>query len=260
MTDAGVPAGGGPIVSVRGEATLEVDPEIAILSLDVSARAQDHDKAMAALTQRTGAARAIVSGFEAGIERIETGQLWVRPEYDDKKGERVKRYIGSTSTRVVVGDFTVLSDLVLALSEVRLLSLGGPWWQLRPNSPVYRDARLAAARDAQRRAADYAAAFGAVLTGLIEVADQGMSTSGAVPEGGVRPFRASGGARFASAAQPMLDLDLDPVRQRVSGSIEARFTMSAPDLADLSAADDGPSLEDAIVDATNEVDDSATFV
>lgn len=245
-----------PVVSVRGEATLEVEPEIAVLTLHVGARAQDGDKALAALTERTDAMRAVVSGFDAGIERVETGRLWVQPEFDDKKGERIRRYVASTDTQVTIVDFGVLGDLVRALGEIRLLSIDGPWWRLRPDSDVYRRARLAAARDARRRARDYAAAFGAEVTGLVEFADQGMSTSGLPGQTreAMPMAMMAGGARFA-AQQP--ELVLDPVRQRVSGAIEARFTMSEPDLSEHLHGQEPRTVEQPTVGAAEPADDEA---
>ncbi len=99
---------------------------------------------------------------------------------------------------------------------------------MRSNSEVYRRARLAAAADALTRARDYAEAFGAQLTGLLEVADHGMSPQ---HEGRSR------GGRFAmlassSAASPAPEFTLEPVMQEIVGSVEApRFTISPPDLA-----------------------------
>jgi uncharacterized protein YggE len=49
-------------------------------------------------------------------------------------------------------------------------------WALRPDSPFYRDARLAAARDAKVRAREYAEASGGTIAGLIEAADPAWST------------------------------------------------------------------------------------
>jgi uncharacterized protein len=82
-------------------------------------------------------------------------------------------------------------------------------------------ARLEAVTDAVRRARQYAAAFGARLTGLLEVSDAGLGG------GGVRvaaPMAAM--ARFDSAE---LHLDLAPPRQEVHGAVEVRFAMSEPD-------------------------------
>ena len=54
-----------------------------------------------------------------------------------------------------------------------MVTVTGPDWRLRPDSPVYRAARLAAAKDATQRAGEYAEAFGGRISGLVEAADSG---------------------------------------------------------------------------------------
>src|SRR5260370_7159817 len=69
-----------------------------------------------------------------------------------------------------------------------MVAVTGPGWPLRPGSQVYREVRLAAARDATQRAREYAEAFGGRVTGLVEAADTGLL--GAAREGGPASFRA----------------------------------------------------------------------
>ena len=76
------------------------------------------------------------------------------------------------------------------------------WWALRPDSPVYRDARLAAARDAMVRAREYAEAFGGSIAGLIEAADAGLMTSPGEHGSGFRAMAAGGPAMFARVVRP----------------------------------------------------------
>ncbi len=64
----------------------------------------------------------------------------------------------------------------MSLADAELVTVEGPWWALRPDSPVHRQARLAAARDAAVRAGEYAEAFGGRLGDLLEAADTGLLT------------------------------------------------------------------------------------
>jgi uncharacterized protein len=127
----------------------------------------------------------------------------------------------------VIRDFTVLGELMARLADGELVTVAGPWWSLRPDSPVYRQARIAAAQDATRRAGEYAQAFGGELGGLIEAADTGLLTGHA--EQGI-PFRAmaAGGAAHASAAE-LAAMDFEPVKQAVTAQVEARFGMLLPE-------------------------------
>jgi uncharacterized protein YggE len=214
-----------PIVSVRGEATIEVDPEVAVVSVGVVARGPDYQQTLDLLSQRSRAVTEIISGFASGIAKSETTGLHVYPELSDSKSERVRRYSGQTTTTVTVDDFAVLSELIVRTSGIELVQISGPWWQLRPTSEAYRAARLAAAKDAVVRAREYADAFGVQITGLFEIADQGMS--------GSNPVMAKFAARSVSAGMQdsATSFDLQPARQQVTGQVEARFTITQPDLA-----------------------------
>jgi uncharacterized protein YggE len=216
-----------PIVSVRGEANIEVEPEIAVVSISVVARGPDYRQTLALLSRRSQAVHDIVAGFASGIAKFETAGLHVYPELTDSKSERVRRYAGQTTTSVTVEDFAVLSDLILQIRTVELAQINGPWWQLRPSSEAYRAARLAAAKDAVQRAKEYAEAFGVQITGLVEVADLGMSGANSVMAKAVGLSFAGGGREDAMA------LDLQPARQQVTGQVEARFTLSQPEISTL---------------------------
>src|SRR6266496_398216 len=109
-----------------------------------------------------------------------------------------------------------------------LVTVAGPWWALRPDSPVYRDARLAAARDAMVRAREYAEAFGGGVAGLIEAADAGLLTSAGEQGPHFRATAAGGAASFALRAA-QAELDFEPARQTVTAQVEARFAMTVPD-------------------------------
>src|SRR5258708_31069110 len=69
-----------------------------------------------------------------------------------------------------------------------MVGVAGAGGRVRTGSQVYREVRLAAARDATQRAREYAEAFGGRVTGLVEAADTGLL--GAAREGGPASFRA----------------------------------------------------------------------
>ena len=219
---------GQPVISVRGEASLEVEPEIAIMNITIEARDRDRRTVLARLASRNQHLTGLIKSHGEAVEKMESGPASVYPEIRDKKAtERVARYRGRVSVRITVRDFAVLGELVTSLSDEDLVTVAGPWWALRPDSPVYRDARLAAARDAMGRAREYAEAFGGGVAGLIEAADTGLLTS--AREHGPR-FRASAVGRAASAAggPPEVELDFEPARQTVTAQVEARFAMTVP--------------------------------
>jgi hypothetical protein len=210
---------GSPQVVVRGEAVLQVEPELADVWVTVRVRARDRQTALercqAAQEQVSAAARAAGDA----IESVETTAVSVHLEVRDRRapGEPV----ASMSTRLTVARLDAVGDLVVALGRLDDVDVSGPTWRLRPDSPAEERARLDAVTDAVRRARQYAAAFGARLTGLLEVSDTGLGG------GGLRVAASMASmARFESS-EPQLDLT--PPRQEVHGAVEVRFAMSAPD-------------------------------
>lgn len=214
-----------PVISVRGEAVIEVDPEIALVWVTVTARDRDRRRAVELLAERTKRATAVINGHGAAIEKLDSGQVSVRPEFKDgKPRERIAGYLAQANLTVTVADFAVLGELVTGLADLELVTLNGPNWQLRPASPARRDARLAAVRDAVQRAREYAEAFGGTITGLTEAADTGLLA----PPPPAHPVAFAARARVAPQPYGPPEFDFEPARQTVSAQIEARFTMTAP--------------------------------
>src|SRR5689334_10354628 len=117
-----------PTVSVRGEATLEVPPDLARFSVTVSARGKDRQGVINRLAERSGAVRALVDEYGEAVERRETGAFHLSPELK-RSGERVVAYTGSVGTTVTVVDFTLLGELMVRLADLEQASVSGPWWE-----------------------------------------------------------------------------------------------------------------------------------
>jgi uncharacterized protein len=210
-----------PVVAVRGESVREVDPEIATFTVTVTARDRNRQETLWRLASRVDRVRAVLDGYAEAIEKRETSSMSVYPE-TKRSGEKVSAYRGTVSTAVTVSDFTVLGELLLRLADQDQTSVAGPWWALRPTSPVYREARRVAIDDAITRGREYADALGARVTGLVEVADSGLS---ATPLARAMPMVARM-SMDAGGGPPVLDLD--PQRQTVTATVEARFRITDP--------------------------------
>ncbi|MFJ3693361.1 SIMPL domain-containing protein [Streptomyces sp. NPDC090052] len=218
-----------PRVAVRGEASLEVEPETATLTVTASARGKDRRAALQDLTRRNAAIFELAREYGEAVEKLESGALSVSPEPAQHSwGERVRAYSGHVRITVALNDFTALGELTARLAGLELTRVEGPWWALRPGSPAHRDARRQAVRDAVTRAREYAEALGAELTALVELSDPGADGARPPAPGfaGTRGFRAAapGGADDVPA------IDLEPQRQTVYAQVNARFTMSPPAL------------------------------
>ncbi len=223
--------GTGPLVTVRGEATAEVDPELAQLTVTVTARDRDRDRVLRDLDERARAVDAVLGAHEAAVERIDTEAVRLSPQFaTNKPRERVAGYEGTVRRTVVLSDFVPLGDLLVQLSTVELASVVGPWWSLRPDSPAHRAVRVAAVHDAVRRAREYAEALGAQLVGLVELADAALlSEAAASPMAPPMPAAVQA-FRGAPAAPETFSFDVTPTRQLLHATVEARFLASPPDL------------------------------
>jgi uncharacterized protein YggE len=209
-----------PTIVVRGEAFREVPPEQAVLSVTLSARDRDRETVVSRLLERSNELHALLAGAGDAIERRETGGVRVFPEL--KRGsERVVAYTGSVGTTVTVTDFEPLGQLLLRLAALEHAAVAGPWWQLRPGSRAGADVRREAIADALSRAREYAAAVGAGIDKLVEIADDGTS-------GGGPMMRAMA---FDAGAPESAGFEIDPQPQTVQASVTVRVTITQPDLA-----------------------------
>ncbi|GAB3969673.1 hypothetical protein GCM10027615_24240 [Plantactinospora veratri] len=192
--------------------------------MTVAARDKNRPAALTRLAERSAAVRALIDGYGDAIERRETGDLWVRPELKGS-GEKVTGYAGSATTTVTVTDFEVLGELMLRLADQDQTTVAGPWWALRPGSPVHREARRAAVAEAIARAREYADALGAEVTALLHLSDAGLTEQPLMMTRAAQTM----GYRAAGGGPP--ELDLDPQVQTVHATVEARFAITPPPLA-----------------------------
>jgi uncharacterized protein len=76
---------GQPVISVRGEATLEVEPEIAVVSVTVQARDRDRETVLHRLADRNRQITDLVKGYGEAVEKLASGPVSVRPELKEKR-------------------------------------------------------------------------------------------------------------------------------------------------------------------------------
>ncbi|MGW4201933.1 SIMPL domain-containing protein [Streptomyces sp. NPDC004726] len=218
-----------PRVAVRGEARLEFDPEIARITVSVKARGTDRRSALEDLTRRNSAALELIKSYGDAVEKLETGAFSITPELTRHgRGERVRTYHGHVQLNATLSDFTALGELTTRLSDLELTSVGGPWWALRPDSPAHGEARRQAVREAVKRAREYAGALGARLSALVELADLGAETPAYERAMPMTALPTPGAIGTAAGAAPVLDLE--PRRQTVAAQVNARFTITPPEL------------------------------
>ncbi|PJN25189.1 hypothetical protein CG717_31120 [Streptomyces sp. CB02613] len=219
-----------PRVTVRGEAHLEVDPEIARITVTLTARNTDRRTTLDDLNRRNTTTLDLIKGYGDAVEKLETGTLAIRPELARHgRGERIRAYHGSIQLTTTISDFTVLGELVARLADQELIRVDGPWWALRPTSPHHAAARRQAVQEALQRAREYAEALDTRIGALLELSDTGTvggPTFATAAYGGAGVMRSA----RAEAATDAAPVDLEPVRQNVDAQVEAAFTLIPPNL------------------------------
>ncbi len=218
------------VISVRGEATLLVDPEVVDLTVVVTAHARDRREAFERLVKRNDEVLDLVRSYGDSVDRVESTGVSVAPELRKGKDERIRSYSGAVRVRVTVADLAILGELVARVADLETSVIEGPYWRLRRSSPVYREARGRAVAEALARARDYAEAIGSRVTGLLELADTGLtSTSNPHYAGGGDSVLSFGARSIATGAAEPPTLDLEPQQQTVYASVEARFQAVQPE-------------------------------
>jgi uncharacterized protein YggE len=221
-----------PLIAVRGEAVIKAEPEIARLEVSVVSRDADRAGALQLLEERVATVAKILASFPDVIDTVEESGLRVSPQLSNRRPpERLPGYVGICRQGVSVTGFDRIGELMAELGGQELTEVGGPWWELRAGSPVFRQARMAAVSDAIAKAKDYADGLGSELTGLVELADSRMLSDGGPGE--APRFTAKLPQRTRVAAPEEFSFDLAPAQQTVRVTVEARFRISQPDLAKL---------------------------
>jgi uncharacterized protein len=214
-----------PIVTVRGEAQLDVPPDLATLAFTVHSAGESVETPRTELAKASAQIRDMLADHATAIERSSTSGLHVAPIFSRRGGTKITGYRGSFSTQIVVHDFDMLSALIFALTPLPNSQIDGPWWSLRRDNAAFRKVRLDAITDARRRADDYAAAFGASVADLVEVSDLETGFPGGRE---MRTFA------MAKGVADEVDFELEPATQTVSGQVTVRFAISTPDLRPVS--------------------------
>jgi uncharacterized protein YggE len=206
-----------PLVTVRGEAQLETPPDLATLSVTLHAAGDTADRTRAQLADGSNAVAELINRFASVLERSSTSGLHVSPTFNRRTPTKITGYSGTFSATLEIADFEALSELIMGLSRLPNSQIDGPWWSLRRSNPVYRDVRLAAIADARQRADDYAAAFGATVSELVEVSDL---------DSGFAPMPRMMSAKMEMASDMgEADFAFEPAVQTVSGQVTVRFTV-----------------------------------
>lgn len=218
------------VLSVRGEAAESVDPDLAVLGLQLVVTADSKAEAsieagsrldriladLAALGGVARTARTDAPGPDRPGLTWSTTSVGSRPE-TGKQGP-TGRALASVDVSIRVRDLSLLDALQAVLDGHDELLLHHVSWQVDRTNPAWRSVRSAAIGDSVRRARDYAQALGGAITRIEHLADTGLLAGNEAAARRVMALSSAGGA----VGGP----HLDPVPQTVTAVVEARFVAS----------------------------------
>jgi uncharacterized protein len=202
-------------VKVRGEASIRVEPDEALLWVALTKLENAPTTALQDVSVRANALVALLDVL--GITKADrsTAGVTVHEEYEHgPEGQRSLGHRATTRVSVRLTDHELIGRLIEQAVRELDAHIDGPLWQIAPDHPARLDAARRAAADAQRKARAYAEGLGARLGPPLEVAEADAHGPGR------RAWRAA--ARPMSAGEPV---PVEPGEQEVAASVYVTFAL-----------------------------------
>lgn len=201
-------------VTVRGQATVRTEPDVAILWITLSAFEESPGKALGDVAQRAEALGTLLDELGVPEEDRSTAGVSVAEEFDPPmRGNRGLGHRAVARVAVHLADPEVIGRAISRASEELRASIDGPHWFVTPANPARLEAARQAAADARSKAQAYAAGVGVTLDGLMCL---------------VEPHTAEGApaTRRVSAAAAGRDMPIDVEEYEVRAAIDATFSLT----------------------------------
>jgi uncharacterized protein YggE len=184
-------------ISVSGEASVSMPPDLAQIDAGVSTEAKTAREASEANNTTMG--RVLLALKGAGIEEkdFQTLRLSLQPQYAPNRNgpNAVVGYQASNRVTITLRDVTKVAGTIDTLVAAGANNIGGINFMVSAASKLLDDAREQAIADARRKAEIYARAAGVTLGSPVSISEEGTP--------GPAPFRkmAAGFAASAPVAQ-----------------------------------------------------------
>jgi uncharacterized protein YggE len=213
-----------PHVAVHATAHRDVTPDQFEATVRVACRRATAGDAAQALTAGFARVEDALAALPGDLDVIarRSGVSQQRETWEGTPKWQASRSVTLTSRDVeragaVLGPFAALLDVVDDLE------LHGPSWLLDSDNPVYAELQAEAVHRALARARRYAAALGATLGSLLELADPGLS------RGSYRGSVALASGKSAGyGGEGFETMDFTPVPIEVEVGVEARWSLILP--------------------------------
>lgn len=209
-----------PHVAVHATAHRDVTPDWFEASVRVACRRASAGDATQALTAGFARVEEVLAALPTDLDVVarRSGVSQQRIAWEQHREWLAGRSVTLTSRDVeragaVIGPFAALLDVIDDLE------LDGPSWRLDRDNPAFGALQAEAVHEALARARRYAAALGATLGPLLELADPGLS--GQARDVAYARAAGLGGAGFET-------MDFSPVPIEVEVGVDARWALILP--------------------------------
>jgi len=185
-----------PAISVTGEASISVPPDLAAVDAGVASDAKTAREASEANNAAMAKVLAALKAASIDAKDIQTSRLSLQPQYAPNRAgpSSVVGYRASNRITVRIRDVSKVAGVIDTLVGAGADDIGNILFEVSQASKLLDDAREKAVADARRKADIYAKAAGVTLGGPLIISE----------EGAPQPvFRAKMAAPLAAAPTPI---------------------------------------------------------
>lgn len=204
-------------ISVSGEGSVEVEPDMATITLGVTQQAKEAGAAMQATSDAVSQVLARLETAGIAQRDLQTRQLtlstvWSQPRGEDQE-RQITGFVASNTVLVRVRDMDALGGILDAVISEGANNFSGLRFGVQNPDPLQDEARKRAVADAMARARLLAEAAGVTLGPVLTINDQGGSQP--------MPMAEMSTMRLASAKVPVAAGEIS-----VSASVSMVFAIA----------------------------------
>ena len=190
-------------VTVTGDATVQAQPDTAVVTVAVVTQNASASEAQAENASKTEAVvRAVKTAAGAGAE-VKTSGYSLQPQYAYKEGAppTITSYVARNAVTVTTGDLNRVGTIIDAATRAGANNIDGLAFTLRRDEAARAQALSAATREATAKARTVAEALGGRLVRVIEVQEGGAI---------VRPLTNADAVSFTRARADQAQTPVEP--------------------------------------------------
>lgn len=162
------------LIAVQGESKAELEPNRAILSLEIKHTRSSLDEARREVGVSLKSAVAILNKHGIADKLIEKTQIWQGPNYQWENNKQVLRgYSASVQVKATLDDLEQLAKLADSLSAVKEATLQGTTFTRSDEEQLQGEQRKLALLNARQKASDMLAVYNAKLGPVLVIRETG---------------------------------------------------------------------------------------